>query len=109
MTAAFRNPYALTASGIALIGKPRAAQAVRKVCSMTSHGSTWIIAGVGDQYYRVRPPMFDLLMSGRTPESLDLEPYAPNDEGESDDFYPADDRACSASDAGYQTMKEAEA
>jgi len=107
VTAAFRNPYAPTASGIAIIGKPRARQTVRKVCSMHSEGSTWIIAGVGDQHYRVRPRMFDLLMSGRTPEDLELEPYEPDENGDSDDFYPADDRACNAADRAIREAKEA--
>lgn len=93
----------LTETLSALVQKPAT---VRKVCSMHSEGSTWIIAGVGDQHYRVRPRMFDLLMSGRTPKSLELEPYEPDENGDSDDFYPSEDRACPAGDRAYQIARE---
>jgi len=104
-TATLRITGNLLTETLSAIQKP-ARQTVRKVCSMHSEGSTWIIAGVGDQHYRVRPRMFDLLMSGRTPESLELEPYEPDENGDSDDFYPAEDRACSDADRAYQIAKE---
>jgi hypothetical protein len=50
--------------------------------------------------------MFDLLMRGRTPESLELDEYDEDDEADEAPDYPERDRECSAADRAYQRMKE---
>jgi hypothetical protein len=104
----FRSPLHQTAVDIAaaLSMTPRAKQEVRRVISWSSDGETWIVAGIGDKHYRVRPPMFDLLMRGRTPESLELDEYDEDDEADEAPDYPERDRECSAADRAYQRMKE---
>lgn len=83
------NAHARTATNLAsaILGKRRVAQDVFVFCKtyggplgprylvlVTPHG-----AERGERY-EVRQPMLDLLESGRSPESLDLDVYEPEDE-----------------------------
>lgn len=104
MTAAFRNPYAPTASSIALIGKARARQTVhiltKRYGGALGPRYTVLVAG---EYYDVGQRMLEALEQGATPANLDLEPSEPEDEATE---YPADDRTCSAADRAYQSKLE---
>ena len=86
------NAHTLTASGIALRGKKRAAQSVHVV--KTCHGEgrvrrVVLVVSEGQEagtYYEVYSPLtLQALLDGMTPEELELEPHPSIDQDE-DDF-----------------------
>lgn len=56
-----------------------------------------------EAYYWVDERELAALRAGSLPEDLGLEPVT---DAHPDDFYPADDAACSAADAIYQSKQE---
>ena len=100
------NAFSTTARDMAsaLLGKPRAKQAVLVVAKR--HGGAFgprYTVLVGGEYSEVGQRVLDALEQGATPEYLELEPIQPGDDTPE---YPADDRACSAADRAYQFAKE---
>ena len=57
-----------------------------------------------EAYFWVNERELAALRAGSLPEDLGLEPTT---DGHPDDFYPADDRACSAADRAIREAKEA--